>query len=192
MKRNILLTMAEMDSSREKHFPAIEKKYGEKMAYWFKVMKEIKDEKYPQQIAHLRENYGFSQAHANALVMYSRGSTSTKRHETPAAYYKTIDPQQAKTIRAIFKLITTKYPKLEHVIAWNQPMVRIGTAYIFGMSASKNHISFNPFSKDVLDQFIDEMEDLRVSKHTVAVPNDWKVNEKLILKLVKARLAEIK
>ena len=192
MKRIILLTMAEKDSSREKHFPAIEKKYGEKMAYWFKVMKEIKDEKYPQQIAHLRENYGFSQAHANALVMYSRGSTTTKRHDTPAAYYKTIDPQQAKTIRAIFKLITTKHPKLEHVIAWNQPMVRIGTAYIFGMSASKNHISFNPFSKDVLDQFIDEMEDLRVSKHTVAVPNDWKINEKLILKLVKARLAEIK
>jgi uncharacterized protein YdhG (YjbR/CyaY superfamily) len=192
MKRIILLTMAEKDSSREKHFPAIEKKYGEKMAYWFKVMKEIKGEKYPQQIAHLRENYGFAQAHANALVMYSRGSTSTKRHETPAAYYKTIDPVQAKTIRAIFKLITTKYPKLEHVIAWNQPMVRIGTAYIFGMSASKNHISFNPFSKDVLDQFADEMEDLRVSKHTVAVPNDWKINEKLILKLVKARLAEIK
>jgi uncharacterized protein YdhG (YjbR/CyaY superfamily) len=192
MKRIILLTMAEKDSSREKHFPAIEKKYGEKMAYWFKVMKEIKDEKYPQQIAHLRENYGFSQAHANALVMYSRGSVSTKRHDTPAAYYKTIDPQQAKTIRAIFKLITAKHPKLEYVIAWNQPMVRIGTAYIFGMSASKNHISFNPFSKDVLDQFIDEMEDLRVSKHTVAVPNDWKVNEKLILKLVKARLAEIK
>jgi len=192
MKRIILLTMPEKDSSREKHFPAIEKKYGEKMAYWFKVMKEIKDEKYPQQIAHLRENYGFSQAHANALVMYSRGSTTTKRHDTPAAYYKTIDPQQAKTIRAIFKLITTKHPKLEHVIAWNQPMVRIGTAYIFGMSASKNHISFNPFSKDVLDQFIDEMDDLRVSKHTVAVPNNWKVDEKLILKLVKARLAEIK
>ena len=192
MKRSILFSMAEKDSSREKHFPAIEKKYGEKMAYWFKVMKEIKDEKYPQQIAHLRENYGFSQAHANALVMYSRGSTTTKRHETPAAYYKTIDPVQAKTIRAIFKLITTKHPKLEHVIAWNQPMVRIGTAYIFGMSASKNHISFNPFSKDVLDQFIDEMEDLRVSKHTVAVPNNWKVDEKLILKLVKARLAEIK
>jgi uncharacterized protein YdhG (YjbR/CyaY superfamily) len=192
MKRIILLTMPEKDSSREKHFPAIEKKYGEKMAYWFKVMKEIKDEKYPQQIAHLRENYGFSQAHANALVMYSRGSVSTKRHDTPAAYYKTIDPAQAKTIRAIFKLITTKHPKLEHVIAWNQPMVRIGTAYIFGMSASKNHISFNPFSKDVLDQFADEMEDLRVSKHTVAVPNDWKINEKLILKLVKARLAEIK
>jgi hypothetical protein len=26
----------------------------------------------------------------------------------------------------------------------------------------------------------------------VAIPNDWKIDEKLILKLVKARLAEIK
>ena len=61
------------DGSREAHFPAIEKRYGEKMAYWFKVMAKLKGKKYPEQIAHLKENYGFSQAHANALVMYSRG-----------------------------------------------------------------------------------------------------------------------
>jgi uncharacterized protein YdhG (YjbR/CyaY superfamily) len=180
------------DSTREAHFPAIEKKYGEKMAYWFKVMAKLEGKKYPEQIAHLKENYGFSQAHANALVMYSRGSESSKRFNTPTDFYKSVTPEQAKTIKAIFKAITTKFPQVEIVIAWNQPMVRIGTAYIFGMSASKNHISFNPFSKDVLDQFIDEMDDLRVSKHTVAVPNNWKINEKLILKLVKARLAEIK
>jgi hypothetical protein len=36
------------DSSRESHFPAIEKKYGEKMAYWFKVMAKIKDKKVPR------------------------------------------------------------------------------------------------------------------------------------------------
>ena len=65
------------DPSREAHFPAIEKKYGEKMAYWFKVMAKLEGKKYPEQIAHLRENYGFSQAHANALVMYSRGSESS-------------------------------------------------------------------------------------------------------------------
>jgi len=125
-------------------------------------------------------------------VMYSRGSKTTKRHDTPAAYYKTIDPKQAKTMKAIFKVITTKYPKLEHVIAWNQPMLRIGTAYIFGMSAAKNHLLFNPFSKDVIEDFRDQMPDLRVSKHTVAIPNDWQVDQKLILKLVKARMAEIK
>ena len=71
-------------------------------------------------------------------------------------------------------------------------MLRIGTAYIFGMSASKNHILFNPFSKDVIEDFRERMSNLRVSKHTVAIPNDWKVDEKLILALVKARLNEVK
>ena len=51
-------------------------------------MKDLADEKYPAQIAFLRENHGFSQAHANALVMYSRGSLTTRKFETPTQFYK--------------------------------------------------------------------------------------------------------
>ena len=94
--------MAPKDPSREAHFPSIEKKYGEKMSYWFKVMAKLEGKKYPEQIAHLRENYGFSQAHANALVMYSRGSESAQRFNRPADYYKTLAPIQVKTIKGIF------------------------------------------------------------------------------------------
>jgi uncharacterized protein YdhG (YjbR/CyaY superfamily) len=180
------------DPAREAHFPAIEKRYGEKMSYWFKVMKEIKDEKYPQQIAHLRENYGFSQAHANALVMYSRGSVSAKRFDTPAEFYKTVDPKQATTMRKIFKTIQSKYPKTELVIAWNQPMLKLGNDYIFGASAAKNHILIAPWSNDVLDAFRDRLAHLELKKKTIGVPNDWKVEEKLILDMVKARIAETK
>jgi uncharacterized protein YdhG (YjbR/CyaY superfamily) len=32
--------------------------------------------------------------------------------------------------------------------------------------------------------------DLKVNKHTIQIPNDWTVDDQLILKLVKARLAE--
>ena len=67
---------------RESFFPKIEKKHGQPMKYWFQVMKDIADWKYPEQIAYLKEEHGFSQAHANALVMYSRGSKSSKRFET--------------------------------------------------------------------------------------------------------------
>ena len=88
-------------------------------------MATLKGKKYPEQIAHLKENFGFSQAHANALVMYSRGSTSSRRFETPSEYFKTLSPEQRKTIKAIFAAITSKYPKLELVIAWNQPMQRL-------------------------------------------------------------------
>ncbi len=70
-------------SNRESFFPAIEKKYGEPMSYWFKQMKKVAGKKYPEQVAFLKENFGFSQSHANALVMFSRGSISSKRYKTP-------------------------------------------------------------------------------------------------------------
>jgi uncharacterized protein YdhG (YjbR/CyaY superfamily) len=181
---------ASKDPSRESHFPAIEKKHGEPMKYWFAVMTKIADQKYPQQIAHLRENYGFSQAHANALVMYSRGSVSAKRFETPAQYYKSIDATQAKTARAIFKAITSKYPDAQLVIAWNQPMMQIDGKYVFGLSASKNHISMSPWSTDVIAKFAPKMKDLVLLKKTIRIPNDWDVDAKLIVAMVKARLAE--
>jgi uncharacterized protein YdhG (YjbR/CyaY superfamily) len=189
---NYHLTVPAKDPSREAHFPAIEKKYGEKMDFWFAVMKVVEGQKYPEQIAHLRENYGFSQAHANALVMYSRGSVSAKKFETPAAYYKTISPMQAKTMRAIFKAITTKYPKAELVIAWNQPMIRVNGHYIFGASAATKHILIAPWSTDVIAQFADKMAELDVKKKTIGIPNDWDIDTKLILGMVKARLAECK
>jgi uncharacterized protein len=186
--------MAVSDGDREKFFPLIEKKYGEKMAYWFAIMKKLEGQKYPEQIAYLRENFGFSQAHANALVMYSRGSTSSKRHETPAAYFKTIDVKQAKKVKEIIKVITTKYPDLELVMAWNQPMLKRGTDYVFGASVSTNHISIAPWG-DVLKTFapkFEKLEGVRVTKKTVAVPNDWEIDSKLLLAMITARLKELK
>ncbi len=183
--------MAVSDGDRERYFPLIEKKYGEKMSYWFKVMKQLEGEKYPVQVAHLKENYGFSQAHANALVMYSRGSTSSKRFETPAEFYKTVTPQQAKTMKAIFKAITSKYPELELVIAWNQPMLKIDKNYIFGCSAATNHILIAPWNQDVLKKYTPKFKDFKVNKKTIALPNDWEVDAKLLQAMAKDSLAAL-
>lgn len=179
------------DGDREKYFPLIEKKYGEKMSYWFKVMKEVEGEKYPTQIAHLKENYGFSQAHANALVMYSRGSTSSKRFETPAEYFKTITPQQAKTMKAIFKAITDKHPELELVIAWNQPMLKFEKHYIFGCSAATNHILIAPWDMEVLKKYTPKFSEYRVNKKTICLPNDWIVDSKVLQAMAKDSLAAL-
>ena len=155
-------------------------------------MKDLEGAKYPEQIAFLRENHGFSQAHANALVMYSRGSLSAKRFNTPTQFYQSVGKDQATTMRAIFKAITTKYPQAELVIAWNQPMIKIDGHYVFGASASSKHILISPWSADVIAAFAPKMADLVVKKKTIGVPNDWDVDSKLILAMVKARLAECK
>jgi uncharacterized protein YdhG (YjbR/CyaY superfamily) len=182
--------MTTKDPSREAHFPAIEKKYGEKMKYWFAVMAKLEGKKYPEQIAHLRENYGFSQAHANALVMYSRGSKSAQRFNSLSDYYKTLSADQAKTVRAIMRTIQGKYPKLELVLAWNQPMLRDGSKYVFGISATKGYLLMAPWSTDVIADFLPKLEGYKVNKKTIQIPSDWAIDAKLLLQIVKARLAE--
>ena len=179
------------DPSREAHFPLIEKKYGEPMKYWFKVMASIKDKKYPEQISHLRENYGFSQAHANALVMFSRGSTTTRKFETPSDYFKSIDPIQAKTLRKVFRVLKAKFPELELVTAWNQPMLRKGTQYVLGASVTKNYLLIAPFNTEVLIKMKADLKDYKVNKKTFAVPSDWEVDEKLLIKMVKNVLSQM-
>ena len=184
--------MAAVDGDRSKFFPAIEKKHGEKVAFWLKRLKDLETDKYPEQIAYLKENYGFSQAHANALVMYFRGSTTSKRFDGPDSYFKKLEPQTAKTMKAIFGVVTAKHKGLELVIAWNHPMLRLGKEYVIGLSVSKNHITINPFSTDALDKNLKKLSGYEVNKHTFIVPLDWKVDGPLLRSMAKARISEIK
>lgn len=183
--------MATKSGDRSAFFPAIEKKHGKPIAHWFKVLKDLGDAKYAEQIALLRDRHEFSQAHANAVVMYHRGSKSSKRHDDPSAYFKTLEPKKAKLAKAIFAAIRAKYPKLEMVIAWNQPILKHGDHYVFGLGSSSNHILINPFSKAVIEKYRPQLRDLTVNKHTIRIPVDWKVNASLLQAMVRERLSEI-
>ena len=187
-----VFVVTDSSGDRSKFFPAIEKKHGGPISLWIERLKELGDAKYPEQIAFLRENHAFSQAHANALVMYVRGSETSKRFKNPKEFFASIDPVAAKTAQEIFSAITTKYPDLELVIAWNQPMLRLDTQYVIGLSVAKNHITLNPFSGDVLESFTDKLSKYVVNKNTFQVPMDWKVDAVLLCALATARLKEIK
>jgi uncharacterized protein YdhG (YjbR/CyaY superfamily) len=154
-------------------------------------LKHVADQKYPTQISFLRERFGFSQAHANAVVMYARGSKSAKRYANPTDYINKLDSTSKKTVKAIFKTIQTKYPTLELVIAWNQPMLKTNSGYVFGLGVQKSHILINPFSKDVLAGNIDNWDGYKINKHTIQIPKNWQVNQKILLALVKDRLSEL-
>ncbi len=177
---------------RAAYFPKIEAKYGQPMRFWHSVMKDIGDLKYPQQIAYLKEEHGFSQAHANALVMYSRGSKSSKRFSPFEGFLAKHDAVKQKTVKKIFKSIQSKYPKLELVIAWNQPMLKLDKDYVFGVSIAKNHILIAPFNSEVIESMKKDLEGYKVNKKTIQVPVDWKVNEKLLHRIIRLNLKAIK
>ncbi len=176
---------------RESYFPAIEKKYGQPMSYWFDQMAEIKDRKYPEQIAFLRENHGFSQAHANALVMYCRGSKSSRRYDTVEQYLEGLSETEKATVTAILDAITTAYPQLHPVIAWNQPMLKLDGQYIFGLSVQAKHILIAPFRTDVIEEFAPRLAGYKVNKKTIQVPSDWQVDEQLLQDMVGAGLPAV-
>jgi uncharacterized protein len=177
---------------RASYFPAIEKKYGQPMSYWFDQMDQIADRKYPEQIAFLKENHGFSQTHANALVMYCRGSKSAHRFRTLDEYLEPFDDTKRRTVRAILQAITSEYPGMETVIAWNQPMLKLDGQYIFGVTVLTNHILMAPWSKAVLAEFGPRLTGYKVNKKTIQVPVDWQPDVTLLRDMAAARIAEIR
>jgi uncharacterized protein YdhG (YjbR/CyaY superfamily) len=73
-------------------------------------------------------------------------------------------------------------------------MLKSGTEYVFGASVSKNHISIAPWGevlKDFAPKF-EKLEGVRVLKKTIAIPNDWEVDTRLLLAMIAARLKELK
>ena len=170
-------------------FPAIERKHGLPIAHWFDAFETVKGEKYLDQVAWFRENHDFSQAHASALVLYCRGSKSAHRYDSVEDYFTQLAPIPQKTMRAIFAAMTSTFRALELVMAWNQPMVRLGSQYVFGASVQRQHILLGPWG--ILEDFRDRLGAYEVNKKTVKVPLDWKVDRALLQDMAAARIAQI-
>ena len=183
--------MTTMSGDRSKYWPLIEKRYGQKMEYWFGQMEKVAGKKYPEQIAFLREGFGFSQAHANALVMYTRGSATSARFATLAAYLAGLDEVKKRTVRAILDAARSAKPGLELVMAWNKPMLKSGNDYVLGVSAAKDHVLLLPFRAGVVDRLAPQLRAYKVNKKTIEVPPDWKPDAALLGGLVKACLYAI-
>lgn len=183
--------MSESSGERERLFPQIENKHGKPVSHWLQLLSRCDSDKYSDQIAVLREGHGFSHAHANALVMFHRGSPSSKRFATPGDYFASLPNAHSVLARSIFSQLQSDFPDLELVIAWNQPILRLGKENVFGLSASTNHLTINPFSPRVLSELANELERFEVLKHTIRIPLDWKVDSAVLAKLVSFRLQEI-
>lgn len=176
---------------RSKFFPAIEKKHGGPISAWIERLSNLGSSKYEDQMAFLQENHGFSRAHANALVMYVRGSATSRRFATPDEYFSKVDAVAAVTSRAILDAAMKTRKGLELVIAWNQPMLRIDGKYVLGLSVAKNHITISPFSADVLERLAPKLAKYQMNKKTFKVPLDWKVDATLVRAIARARLDEL-
>jgi len=184
--------MVNKQGDRSKFFPSIETKYGKPMSHWFGLLNKLGDAKYVEQMDLLRLKFGFSQAHANAVVMHHRGSKTSRRHDDPLAYFESIGSNHAGLIKAMISAIQKRNPRLQLVIAWNQPMLKLEKDYVIGFSAAKSHITVGPWGENVIEAFAEELTGYETNKKTFKVPLDWKVDKNLLTGLVTYRLNELK
>jgi uncharacterized protein len=172
------------DGDRTRFWPAIEAKHGRPMSDWFAVMDELAGQRYPEQVAFLREEHGFSQAHANALVMFARGSTTSRRTSTLEGYLASVDATGAVTVRAIFDGLLARHPGSEVEIAWNHPFLVLDGARLLGVSVLTRHLLLAPWSVEVLDALRPRLGAYTVNKKTVRLPLDWDIDEGLLDEIV--------
>jgi hypothetical protein len=52
------------------YFPSIEKKYGQPVEHWFKVLRDAGDLKHMELVGVLKTEHALGHGHANALVAY--------------------------------------------------------------------------------------------------------------------------
>lgn len=64
--------MSEKVQGPASYFPSIEKKYGQPVEHWFKLLESVADAKHMEQVAFLKNDHGLGHGHANALVAYFR------------------------------------------------------------------------------------------------------------------------
>lgn len=61
------------------YFPSIEKKYGQPIDHWIKLVSELKELKHMERVAWLKSEHGLGHGHANAIVGYVLANTTNAK-----------------------------------------------------------------------------------------------------------------
>ena len=64
--------MAEKVTGPASYFPSIEKKYGQPVDHWMRLLDTVRDKKHMEQVAFLKDAHQLGHGHANALVAVYR------------------------------------------------------------------------------------------------------------------------
>ena len=115
----------------------------------------------------------------------------SSRFETVDDYLLSLDEEKARTLRSVLDGIQRDFPSAQPKLAWNVPQVQIDGKYVFGVSASKNHLSLAPWSEAVMADFADRLAGYETTKGLIRVPINWDVDHELVRDMILARLAEL-
>jgi uncharacterized protein len=106
-------------------------------------------------------------------------------------YLDSLDSTKERTLRSVIDLILAEFPELESKISWNVPTIHWNGKYVVGIVAYKHHLTFSPWSRQVIENFKARLGKFVLFQNCFQIPIDWEIDRKLVKDLVRARLAEL-
>ena len=99
-------------------------------------------------------------------------------------FYNSLPQDQEQATRRFVEFIALAYPELELVLAWNQPMFKLGSKYLVGFMPTKKHINLLTISDDAINHLAGDLKGYRHGTRSIALPFDWEIDRALIAKVI--------
>lgn len=106
-------------------------------------------------------------------------------------YLAALSAADRDALEALRRVIREIVPDAEEGLAYGAPAFRLGGKAIAGFSAAKRHLSYLPFSGDVLATLADDVAAYKTSKGALQFTNATPLPRALVTKLIAARRAEL-
>ena len=118
--------------------------------------------------------------------------TRTRKPTTIDEYLATVGGDKRAALDSLRQVIRRTIPRAEECISYGIPAFRLGGVVVAGFAATKTGCSYFPFSGSTLGTLVADLEGYEVTKSALHFRPDVPLPNKLIRKLVKARIAETK
>lgn len=104
-------------------------------------------------------------------------------------YLARVEPDQRAALEQLRRTIRKAAPKAEEVITYGIPAFK-QDGFLLGFAASAKHCSLHPMNNHTVADFAKELQGFSTSTGTIRFTPDTPLPAALVMKIVKARLAE--
>lgn len=106
-------------------------------------------------------------------------------------FYSALPEDQRTHISSLVEYVSARYPELNVVIAWNQPMFKSGDKYVLGFMPTKKHTNLLTVSDTAITAMAAELSGYKHGTRSISLPFDWQIDPALIDRVVQLRAQEL-
>jgi len=90
-------------------------------------------------------------------------------------------------MKSILTFVAAQFPDTEVIVTWNKPHVKLGSLYLLGMEACKNHLFVHSFNPRLIDAFTRRLRGYVCGKRSFHIALAWKLDADLLRDMVSTR-----